>query len=223
MTPRIFTLFAAIFAALPSAFGQLSLGKPQWGFGGTVVENAFNPFTIELRNGGARTFDGEIVLDDGGGLGSRTAAPYKQKVFLAPGTARIVQFTPYLGNYSRQWRLSWEENGKTVREDVTGEQLKEGPPAVVILADPFTVRRAGMVVVDESVFPVTVSATEGLHAVILDHQPRWDVARRLAFADWVKRGGIVHLIPGPGGSLPQFTDELAELNVPGDRGIIGGG
>jgi hypothetical protein len=60
-----------------------------------------------------------------------------------------------------------------------------------------------------------VAATTGLHAVVLDHQPRWDAVRREAFLDWFRKGGIVHVLPGPDGALPQFSDELAILNAAG--------
>jgi hypothetical protein len=76
----------------------------------------------------------------------------------------------------------------------------------------------------ENHFPTTVSATDGLAAVVLDHQPHWEAPRREAFLDWVRRGGIVHLLPGADGALPQFTDDLAVLNITtGDRQRVGAG
>jgi hypothetical protein len=76
----------------------------------------------------------------------------------------------------------------------------------------------------ENLFPATVSATDGLSAVVLDHQPHWEAPRREAFLDWVRRGGIVHLLPGADGAFPKFTDDLAVLDITaGDRQRIGAG
>jgi hypothetical protein len=59
--------------------------------------------------------------------------------------------------------------------------------------------------------------------VILDYAPRWEAARRDAFLDWLKRGGIVHLLAGPNGEFPVFADALAVLNGSGDLTRVGAG
>lgn len=200
----------------------LQIGPPIWSFDGKVLPYSFNLVSFEVRNAGAQPFDGDLVLDDGAGLGARSSAPFKQRIFLAPGTARWVQFFPYIGNYNPQWRLSWDD-GQARTVDLG--QPSEGPPAVVRLGDPVSpgTRATRMRLFPENLFPPTVSATDALQAVVLDHQPRWDAQRREAFLDWVRRGGVIHLIPGPDGAIPQFTEELAPLNVPGDRGRVAAG
>jgi hypothetical protein len=200
----------------------LQIGPPIWSFDGKVMPCSFNVVSFEVRNAGAQPFDGDLVVDDGAGLGSRSSAPLKQRIFLAPGTSRWVQFFPYIGSYNSQWRLSWDDGqGRTVDLGQPGE----GPPAVVLLADPDApgTRATRMRLFPENLFPPTVAATDGLEGVVLDHQPRWDAQRRESFLDWVRRGGIVHLIPGPDGAFPQFSEELAPLNVPGDRGRVAAG
>jgi hypothetical protein len=200
--------------AMVRASGELAVGKPEWGFNGAVVENSFNLLTVEVRNTGSGAFEGELVLDDGGPFGGSTSAPYKQQVFIAPGAARFVQFYPYLTSSFGDWTLRWETAGGG-REKF--ENLKRDAPAVVILIDPAGIgaRSLKMQAFNESHFPSTVAATNGLHAVVLDHQPRWDAARREAFLDWFRKGGIVHVLPGPDGTVPQFSDEFAVLNTTG--------
>lgn len=206
-----FPTVLAIFLLLAgTSHAALQIGPPLWGFDGKVLPNAFTLLSIEVSNHGAHAFDGDFVLHD---LGS--GAPAKQAIYLAPGTSRWVQFHPYVGNYVPGWRLRWKDDRD--REEDMG-QPTTGPPATVLLADPDApgMRSARMRVFAENLFPTTVGATDGLGAVVLDHQPRWDAARREAFMDWVRRGGIVHVLPGADGAVPQFTDDFAALNIAHD-------
>ena len=200
------------------SYAALQVGVPLWGFDGKVLPNAFTILSIEVSNRGAKPFDGDLVLrDDGSG------APMKQAIFLAPGTARWVQFHPYVGSYVPGWRLTWKD-GRDESEDMGRPDT--GSPATVLLADPDApgTRAARMRLFAENLFPTTVGATDGLGAVVLDHQPRWDAARREAFMDWVRRGGIVHVLPGADGAVPQFSDDFAPLNITGgDRQRVGAG
>jgi hypothetical protein len=219
---RFCFIFLVWLCAMMRASGELAVGQPEWGYNGMAVENSFNIFTVEVRNTGRNAFEGELVLDDGGPFGGSTSAPYKQQVFIAPGTARFVQFYPYITSGYGDWMLRWEAAGGG-REKI--ENLKRGAPAVVILIDPagLGARSLKMHAFNEAHFPPTVAATTGLHAVVLDHQPRWDPVRREAFLDWFRKGGIVHLLPGPDGALPQFSDELAVLNTAGPTTETGAG
>lgn len=196
----------------------LQVGVPLWGFDGKVLPNAFTMLSVEVANRGAQVFDGDLVLNDRG-----SGVPMKQAVFLAPGTSRWVQFHPYIGAYVAGWRLSWKDDRD--REEDMG-QPNMGGPATVLLADPEApvLRAARIRLFAETLFPATVSATDGLGAVVLDHQPRWDAARREAFLDWVRRGGIVHVLPGADGAAVQFTDDFAPLNITaGDKQHVGAG
>ena len=195
----------------------LQVGVPLWGFDGKVLPDAFTILSIEVTNRGAKPFDGDLVLRDGGG-----GVPVKLAIFLAPGTSRWVQFHPYVGSYVPGWRLTWND-GRDEAEDMG--QPKADAPATVLLADPDApgMRATRMRLFAENFFPTTVSATDGLGAVVLDHQPRWDAARREAFMDWVRRGGTVHVLPGSDGAVPQFSDDFAPLNITGDRQRVGAG
>jgi hypothetical protein len=206
----ILWLFAA--ASAPAA---LEISKPVWGFNGTVVQGMFNPLTIEIRNGGPKAFDGEIILNG-------ESAPSAQQVFIGPGSSRVVQFFPYIQNSHLKFSLAWKDD-RTNEVDL--DEVKVGAPAVAILADlngP-SLRSAKMRVFPENLFPPTVAATGALAAVVLDHAPRWDPPRREAFVDWVRSGGMVHLVRGINDELPQFTEELAVLNGTAERTAVGAG
>ena len=196
-----------LFQLAAKSHAALDIGKPQWGFDGKVPLSSFALFSIEVFNRGAKAFEGDIELSSGGG-----GAPLKQSVFLAPGTSRVVQFHPYIGSYVPNWRLSWND-GRGYSEDVG--QPQNGAPATVMLADPDApgTRAVRMRLFAENLFPTTVGATDGLGAVVLDHQPHWDSTRREAFLDWLRRGGTVHLLPGPDGAAAQFSDDLEPLNI----------
>lgn len=217
-----FRLLFLLLLTFPSlSFAELVVEKPQWGFDGTVVRECFNILTVTVRNTGGQAYEGVMKLGTGG-LSSRDSADYSQAIFLAPGSSRTVQFYPKIYRAYDDYRITW--SGKPGGETPVG-QLKLGSPRVVILADmeSISARTLRMPAFHEGNFPVTVSATDALFAVVLDHQPRWDPARREAFLDWVKRGGIVHLVKGADGNVPNFQDDLAALNITEDKGAVGAG
>ncbi len=215
MARRFLPIFVLWFSVASSALATLEISKPVWGFNGTVVQGMFNPLSIEIRNGGPKTFDGEIVLEG-------ESVPSVQQVFLAPGSSRVVQFVPYIQNSYRKFSLAWKDDRQNA---VELDGVKVGAPAVTILADPNapSLRSAKMRVFPENLFPPTVAATRGLAAVVLDHAPRWDPPRREAFVDWVRSGGMVHLVHGINDELPAFTEELAVLNGTAERTEVGAG
>ncbi len=203
-----------LFTASP-VLAALEVGKPVWGFNGTMVREMFNPVSVEIRNGGPKAFDGEIVLRG-------ESAPSAQQIFIAPGGSRVVQFFPYIQDSYIKFSLAWKDERES---EVELDDVKVGAPAVIILADldgP-SIRNAKMRVFPENLFPPTVAATGALAAVVLDHAPRWDPPRREAFVDWVRSGGMVHLVRGINDELPQFTEELAVLNSTSERTTLGDG
>jgi hypothetical protein len=217
--PGFVTVLAFCLLLARESHAALQVGAPLWGFDGKVRSRSFNVVSVEVSNRSAQPFDGRLVLDSQG-----SGAPAaQQQVYLAPGSSRWVQFFPYIGSYVPNWRLSWDD-GRGHAEDLG--QPGVGPPATVILADPNALgaRAVRMRLFPENLFPATVSATDGLSAVVLDHQPHWEAPRREAFLDWLRRGGIVHLLPGADGTLPKFTDDLAVLGITsGDRQRVGAG
>ncbi len=201
------------FLVLTHAALALEIKQTRWGFDGKVMPNRFNLLSVLVaQEGGARPFDGELVLTETRGSEQTFGAPLVQAVYLTPGTERWVQFVPFVAQ-EFEWRLAW---GKGDKARAAVPAPKFGPPATVTLRDPTAVfvesaRLAGF---PEDLFPTSVAATDGLDQLVLDHAPRWDAVRREAFLDWLRRGGIVHVLRGPEGH-PRFDGDLAVLNKVG--------
>ncbi|MFO1094267.1 MAG: hypothetical protein U0992_13315 [Planctomycetaceae bacterium] len=199
------------------------------GFDGTVVLNAFNPVSFELHNDSNDQMNLQLRLTRSNGLESVDppigVAPPAEPVFLAPQSSRRVQLFAYVQGVHNDFTLSWGRGDEQRLDLVNNQQLTLGPPATVILYDPEAVspRGAGLPRFDESFFPISVSGTTGLAAVVLDHAPRWQTAQQAAFLDWLRCGGIVHLLQPSVGEFPTFDGDLALLNAPFDEQRIGAG
>ncbi len=200
----------------------LEIKEVRWGFDGKVVPNHFAILSLLVQNPGSAPFDGELILEQSQGVGSPAGAPIVQPVYLAPNSARFVQFQPYALENSGGYSLRWGRGPKN-RADIDGPN--RAGPARVFLLDPENPFAAATKLrgFPDDLFPTTVGATDGLDAVVLDHAPRWEMARREAFLDWLRCGGTVHLVLGAKGTLPEFSNELAILNGPGERTRLGAG
>lgn len=207
-------------AALPA--NALEVLEKRWGFDGKVYPERFNVLSLRVANRDARPFDGVFTLEDYRGLEGAVGAPYVQGVYLAPGTQRWVQLQVYVTRAGGEWRLRW---GPRQAGGLDIDQPPIGPPARVLLVDPESpiALNGALRTFPEDLFPSTVSATDSLGEVVLDHVPRWEGPRREAFLDWVRRGGRVHLLHGADGSHPVFEDALSVLNGSEERMRVGAG
>lgn len=182
----------------------------EWGFDGTVVPGRFNLLSVLVVNPTDDPLETELILTRRTTLGGRLGAPIVRPCFVSPRSERWVQFTPYVTGRRQPWRVRF------AREELGGLEISRptaGPPAVVMLHDDpagSALSYAIKLFAPER-FPPSVTGTEGLGAVVLDREPRWDRARRLAFLDWVRSGGVVHLVRTFGGHT-VFESELADLN-----------
>lgn len=213
-------LFALLlsYALTHFAGAELVVRNPVVGFGGSFVPDRFNLLSIEVQNTGAQPFEGRISLAEGG-------VPYQQALFVSPGASRWVQFYPFVSNFqgSQRWAISWADakgHGDSMELLRGDTAMPTGAPATVIFNAPDAPQsqQSRLRSFMENLFPPSVTATDGLHAAVLDHVPRWDAPRRQAFRDWVHRGGVVHLLHGVDGKHPEFSDELAPLNTAGFLG-----
>ena len=140
-----------------------------------------------------------------------------QPIFLAPHTSRWVQFYVHTGNGDAGTHVvRWGRGANGRFYEVEGP-VKGGPPACVWLRDtdsPFTAG-GSLKSFPDQLFPTSAPAAEGLDAVVLDHVPRWEPARREAFLDWVKLGGTVHLLPDADGASADFRRDLEALDTRG--------
>jgi hypothetical protein len=215
-------LLPVLFFLVASALGAraLEIKESLWGFDGQAAPGRFNLLSLRVANPGAKPFDGELLLVETRGLDMAVGAPYAQPVYLAPGTERWVQFLPFVAN-EFEWQVRW---GRSNKERTAVNAPRLGAPATVLLVDPSSAfaSAARLKVFPAPLFPTSVAATDGLAQVALDHVPRWEAARRQAFLDWVRCGGVVHVLRGPGDPV-EFTDDLAELDSPARLLRVGAG
>jgi len=199
--------------------GALVVGEPQWGFDGRVVPGRVNLLSVAVTNTGREPIYTVLRLHRGFHSGGRLGAPLERRCDLSPGSSRWVQFFPYVHGAQDAWTLELADGTQI---GLKGPTL--GPPGRVFLRDPAEpLVAARLPVLPDNLFPPTVSATDGLHSVALDHDPQWEPARRQAFLDWLRRGGELHLLHDLRGRYPVFSDLLAPLNAPLDRYRVGAG
>ncbi len=217
---RLGPLIVALFFLLDLPARALEVRQTFWGFDGRTVPNRFNPVSILIANPSARPFDGEVALEESRGLNVRDAEVV-QPVYLAAQQERWVQFQIFVRE-GTEFRLNW---GRGPRESTEIPSPASAPPARVLLTDPANpfAGAGSLRAFPDDLFPTSVAVTDGLDAVALDYQPRWEAARRDAFLDWLRRGGVVAVLHGAGGAYPQFDEALAVLNIEGEWGRVGAG
>ena len=208
--------------ALAEPLGALEVRETIWGFDGRVAPNRFNPISVLVDNPSGAAFDGALSLSASEGPGTRRGE-YVQPIFLAPRTARWVQFQVFIGQHVPEHTVRWGRGAKDYYELTSPPAL--GPPACIWLRagdNPFAAL-GGFKAFPDELFPTTVAATDALEAVVLDHVPAWEAARREAFLDWVTRGGTVHLAQAADGRWPVFAEGLEALNSEVEVQRIGAG
>jgi hypothetical protein len=179
-----------------------------WGFDGTVAPGRCSPFSVVVSNPTDASIDGTVVLQEGVNL--PIGVPWTQHCFLAPHSARRLQFYPWIDTTRSEFSVSWANSSDRIEVDAP----KLRPLAVVRFDDGahlFT-PIPGVANFDESLFPDTVAATGGLSVILLDHAPRLQPLQRRALRDWLAAGGTLVLGVGPDGHPPHFTDDLAIFN-----------
>jgi hypothetical protein len=183
----------------------------EWGFEGTVVPGGPNLLTVTLDNPGTDPVEGTVVLQEGASVFSHTGAPAVAQVFVAPHSARSVQFAPWIGR-DNKWTISGTALGGS---DLVLDEPRQHAPGRVLIASPDALgapRGAGLAVFSEERFPDTVSLCDSLGEAVLDHVPRrWSPAQRQALHDWVVGGGTLDVLKGSDGHYPEFTGELADF------------
>mgnify|MGYP007073180110 CR=1 FL=1 len=206
-----------------------------WGFDGSVVPQAFNPVSFVVHNDSGERYVGSLWIQQTNYI-DRVDAPIligadPQSLYLEPGGQRRVQMSVYVGDANARFSAAWGPiPGRTIpgqsRDLMNQNEIKIGRPATVILFDPNAVistTGGKLPRFDESFFPISVTGTEGLAAVALDHAPRWQEARQQAFLDWLRVGGVVHLFHQRQNEFPQFTERLEVLNSPLEEFPVGQG
>jgi len=189
----------------------LDVVEVRWGLDGRAVPDRINPVSIFLSNPSNQPYDGLLALSKSDTFGTQLGAAVVEQCYLSPSARRWVQFYVPVEDPEETWTLTWGE-GPSGRAALPVARL--GPPATVMLDDPDQSRyvTGEIARLPDQLFPTDVSGLDGLHSVILDHAPRWEPVRRQAFLDWLRLGGIVHVLHGEDGKFPVFPEELAALN-----------
>lgn len=211
-----------ILVGFPRPLAGLQVDEVRWGFDRHVVSGRINLLSVRVSNPESVPFDGQLTLTRSTGVGGRAGAKHCRRCFLSSNTSRWVRFYAFVPSYAGEYRLSW---GLRVSESIVLRVPPEGPPACVAL------RRSGSLfsgfgdlpTFPDELFPPTVGATDGLSALVMDHAPKWEPARRSAFMDWLRGGGTVHLLLGSDGKHPTFPADMSELNAPMERFRVGAG
>ncbi len=197
----------------------------RWGFDGTARSETFVPLYVLVRNDTPDQFTGQFTLNKHDALGGAKGAPLIQVVVLAPQQQNWIRFPVYLesgdvvdgnGQSTWNWRLRWSDKS---RRQTGGYRLetppRRGPPAKVLLLSRGDVEAGGsfgLSVLNDELFPASVTTCDALGMVFLDHVPRWQNSQRRAFIDWIRRGGRVHVLHDTTGRYPRFPTSLGILN-----------
>lgn len=220
---------ACLLAAVALMTGRSALAldveSVTWGFDGRFVPMTFNPVTITVSNNSRDPYEGDVALIQGSSAMSGDQLLIETGVYIEPFGVRDFQFFPFVADQWIEFSIGWGNNlDQRMRLD-PARTVRFGPPATVLLRDAALSRqqRVRLPTFDEQNFPISVSGTDGLKAVVLDHVPRWDSLRQQALRDWVQAGGTVHLMQDDTGAFPRFAPPLEVFNEPTDAFDVGAG
>ena len=194
----------------------LDVGKVQWGFNNKVKKQTFNFVSFEVLNDSPRVYDSFISIEPSG-MGVQTKIV--KKLFLNPGQRKFVQFPLFIDQLYNNWDIKWEDGGTFINS------AKESDGAFVYLSRGMGAVRLnkGISLFPDTNFPITVSMTDDLEGLVLDHNPDWSPLQKEAFMDWLKKGGEVFLLNDRSGTQPKFTSIMDDLNNPEKKFFVGNG
>ena len=210
-------VFVAVFATGQSTLlvAQTEDEKPidvtfaEFGFDERAVPGTFNLLSIQIRNNSTEPYEGTLRLRRLlSATGAWTDVEQTQPLYLGPSSVKLVQFFPFVLDTSEEWEIRW---GDTLDDIYIVEQAALTSGARVLFNDPHRLSgvTAGLKGFREDYFPPTTTGTDGLALAVLDHMPDWEEPKRRAFRDWLYRGGVLHVLPGPDGHYPRLpVDEL---------------
>lgn len=214
---------SGLLSLLGKSVSAYDLVETQWGFDGKVIPYQINPVFFLVQNNSPQDEDVVLQLSKTRGPG-QFGARQVQEVYLSAGAERWVAFYVYLENSNGSVILTDGKQQKdTVQIPNQQAETKRSRVLLVDSSDQFRRTKATLPRFDEMLFPPSVTGTDSLEAVYLDHTPRWRQERRAAFWNWIKKGGRVHLLKGRDGEYPSFSNELSSLNASFDYQHIGAG
>ena len=212
----MFRLFTIAYLLLSFQVFALQVGKIQWGFNNKVKKNTFNILSFEVINDSGRIYDSYISLEPDG-IGVQTII--HKKLFLNPGQRKIVQFSTFIEHNNENWKVKWEGDSQFIPKS------SESSGSFIYLSSGLGAMRLkkGISSFQEGLFPTSVSMTDDLDGIVVDHNPDWSPRQKEAFMDWLRKGGSLYIIHDRSGSPPKFTSIMSELNNPETRFNVGSG
>jgi hypothetical protein len=221
--PLIWSLACFFLAAAYPAMGYangIQIVEARWGFDGTVKTKEFNLLSVLLDNTTADPFDGLVTVHRGEPGFRRSDLFLDQQVYLSPRERRWVQFVVFCDAIGSDWTIAAGRSRLSIPAPPVGSRT-----SVYLTSDGDVGSTKGVRLkfFPAELFPASVTATNMLDVVVLDHLPRWDEARQQAFADWLAMGGKLHLLQPLDGQALVFGGPLAPLNSPLPRFAFGGG
>jgi len=201
---------------------EVSVGETLWGFDGKAVVDTFTPLSILVQNTGPKNATGTFRLQRGLPLETSREPAIDIPFDIPPFEERWIQAAPYIVDDYIPWQLSW---GPREKQKVELPQARVGDAAVILLVNPNDRARPSGVVrrFRSNLFPATITATDGLRAVLLNSVPDMQGARLQTFLEWLHRGGRVILLHGDDRQFPRFPSTLAALNNPEETFTVGSG
>lgn len=184
------------------------IGKIRWGFDQRGVIGRFNLLTVQVSNPTDRPIDKHLQLTRSF-AGASKGAKLVQRCYLGAGSSRTLRFYPFVENANESWNFTWLEGGAGGKG---APGLTTGPPARVFLEKNSELNKRILISkFDPAALPTSAVAMEALGEIVLDRMPSLNKPQRVALLNWVRGGGIIHLLP-LGGRYQDFPDELAVLN-----------
>ena len=220
-------LTVLLMCSLGSRAAAIEVEEILWGFDGTCPPRSFVPLNLLVFNERPDEFRGSLTLKKSMAIGGSAGAPLVTPVNLAPGQRNWVKFYVFLdtGDLDSTWSWSLRWQGSQFGGTGLNAFPAKGPRARIVLVDRSDLSewKINLFKYPERLFPPTVTATDALDEVLLDHVPTWQRPQRLAFRDWLFRGGRVHIFHGPEGNFPRFPAPLDVLNDPTSPRRVGAG
>ena len=220
------SLISAVLLLLSGLGAQqgVAVESHRWGFDGTVRSGDYNLLTVVVRNSGAKVYDGEVSLRlITRGLSLQRGMATTKSCFLLPGQSRRIQFQVFVAESYHNYSVAIRR-GARLELDHLKEGNLEGGGSIVVLesTDSMKVTSTPLPHFPENEFPVHGYTTRNLAAVVLDHVPEFTGAQRLAFLDWLRGGGRLHLYHRVD-KYPEFNGDMSTLNDPRETYRVGMG
>jgi len=191
---------------------KIDIEYAEWGFDGRAVPGRFNLLSVEVRNSGDTPFEGRLSLRRLlTTAGAWTGIEHAETIFIGPFSQKLVHFYPYILETADEWELRW---GESLDDTYVVERpaLSNGDRVILNDQDLLSGIVPGLKGFRDDLFPPTVTGTDTLRTIVLDHTPRWEEPRRRAFRDWLYLGGVLHVIHENTGEFPVLPVEA--LNEP---------